>query len=90
MKKHYTIRIKGKVQGVGFRFSCMEVAYKYNVKGFVRNRSDRSVYVEAEGEEANLNLFREWCQKGPVWARITEVVEEEGELQHYTSFEISR
>ncbi|MCB2220395.1 MAG: acylphosphatase [Bacteroidetes bacterium] len=89
MKKHYKIRVRGKVQGVGFRFSCMEAAYKYNIKGFVRNRSDRSVYIEAEGEEENLNAFREWCAKGPVWARVVEVEQEEGEVQDFNSFEIA-
>lgn len=78
------------MQGVGFRFSCMEVAYKFNVKGFVRNRSDRSVYIEAEGEEPELNAFREWCARGPVWARVNEVSEEEGEIQNFSSFEIAR
>jgi len=89
MKKHFKIRVRGKVQGVGFRFSCMEVAYKHDIKGFVRNRSDRSVYIEAEGEEDNLAAFREWCAKGPVWARVNEIEEEEGDLQNFTSFEIA-
>ncbi len=90
MKKHYKITVRGKVQGVGFRFSCMEVAYKFDIKGFVRNRSDHSVYIEAEGEEKNLDAFREWCAKGPVWARVRQVEEEEGELQNFESFEIAR
>lgn len=90
MKKHFKITVRGKVQGVGFRFSCMEEAYKHDVKGFVRNRSDRSVYIEAEGEETALNAFREWCTKGPVWARVSQVEEEEGEMQNFSSFEIAR
>jgi acylphosphatase len=91
MKKHIKFQIRGRVQGVGFRFSCMEAAYKFNIKGFVMNNPDRkSIYIEAEGEEDDLNEFRKWCNKGPVWARIKDCSEVEGELKHFTSFEIRR
>jgi len=90
MKKHINITISGKVHGVGFRFSCMEIAYKHNITGFVRNLKNGSVYIEAEGSEKNMQEFRAWCQKGPVWARIANVEEEEGELKNYDSFEINR
>jgi acylphosphatase len=89
MKKHVNFHIAGKVQGVGFRFSCMEAAYKYNVRGFVKNRSDRSVYIEAEGEEEDLEKFRQWCRKGPLWARVNQFREEPGELKNFESFEIA-
>lgn len=75
---------------MGFRFSCMEAAYKHDINGYVKNLKDGSVFIEAEGEEKNLEDFRLWCQKGPVWARINNVVVEEGELQHYESFDINR
>lgn len=91
MKKLIKLVIRGKVHGVGFRFSCMEAAYKYGIKGFVRNKSDGSVYVEAEGEGENLNLFRQWCEKGPLWAKVNEVEEEVTPgTKDYNSFEIVR
>lgn len=90
MIKHFNFLVKGKVQGVGFRFSCMEKAYKFKIVGFVTNRKDGSVYVEAEGTEQNLAKFREWLQKGPAWARIKEVEEEPGLIKDYHSFEIVR
>ncbi|OQX81823.1 MAG: hypothetical protein B6D61_00125 [Bacteroidetes bacterium 4484_249] len=90
MKKLIKLTIKGKVHGVGFRFSTMEAAYKYGVKGFVKNMSDGSVYVEAEGDENNLSLFKSWCCKGPLWARVEDVIEEIGTPQGYESFEIAR
>ncbi|MEZ5195683.1 MAG: acylphosphatase [Bacteroidales bacterium] len=53
--------------------------------------SDGSVSIEAEGQEDMLKLFKEWCKKGPLWANVKEVVEEEaGEPKNYGSFEISR
>jgi len=89
MKKLIKLVIRGKVHGVGFRFSCMEAAYKYGIKGFVRNKSDGSVYVEAEGDDTNLDLFRQWCHKGPLWAKVNEVEEELSPgTKDYNSFEI--
>ena len=90
MKKHINLTIRGRVHGVGFRFSCMEAAYKYNIYGYVKNRSDGSVYVEAEGNEDVLEEFKDWCKKGPVWARVRDVEISEGELKNYNSFEIVR
>jgi acylphosphatase len=49
--KHYKIKITGRVQGIGLRFSAMQIAYRFEVKGFVQNLKDGSVYIEAEGEE---------------------------------------
>jgi len=88
MKKHINITIMGRVHGVGFRFSCMEAAYRIGIKGIVRNKSNGSVYVEAEGEEDKLTKFREWCRKGPLWSKIYKIDEEDGELKNYKTFEI--
>ena len=68
--KHYNIRISGRVQGVGFRYSAMQMAQVYGVKGFVRNEADGSVYLEVEGNEPNIGLFIGWCEKGPGYGRI--------------------
>lgn len=90
MKLHKKYNISGKVHGVGFRFSCMEKAYQHNINGFVSNKSNGSVYVEAEGKEKDLDLFMQWLSKGPVWAKVSSVTEEEGNLKGYSSFEIMR
>jgi acylphosphatase len=90
MNKLVKLSIRGKVHGVGFRFSCMEAAYRFEIKGFVKNKSDGSVYVEAEGNEENLNQFIKWCHKGPAWARVMNVEVQGGELKNYKSFEIAR
>ena len=57
MKKHYTIIVTGRVQGVGYRsFTCHE-AKKAGVTGYVKNELDGSVYIEAEGNEKSLDKF---------------------------------
>jgi len=90
MKKHIKITVHGKVQGVGFRFSCVEAAYRYGVFGFVKNKSNGTVFIEAEGNDENLAQFRDWCKKGPLWARVSEIEEESGTTLGYSSFEIKR
>jgi len=88
MIKRYKIVVKGKVQGVGYRFSCMEAAYKYGVKGFVKNNADGTVTVEAEGEKDALQSFISWCKKGPLWARVKDTEVEEIEVKNDPTFEI--
>ncbi len=88
--KHFQIRVYGKVQNVGFRFKTMEMAYQCGIKGFVQNEGYHVVYIEAEGQEKNLERFLNWCKKGPLGARIEKVETTEGELKSYSSFDIRR
>lgn len=85
---HFNIWITGKVQGVGFRFSSMEAAYRMGVVGFVKNLNAGQVYIEAEGTEAVLQRFLEWCRKGPLGSRVEKVETTEGAIQNFTSFDI--
>jgi acylphosphatase len=90
MKKHLTITISGKVQGVFFRASAMEQAGALGIKGFVRNEPDGSVYIEAEGEEIILEQFIEWCWQGPPRARIDKLDVVEGVTRNFEGFEVKR
>ena len=86
--KHVNIKISGRVQGVGFRYSARSVARFYNVKGFVRNEPDGSVYIEAEGEDDAISKFAEWCHIGPNGGIVDEVIISEGKLRGFEKFEI--
>ncbi len=88
--RHYKIIVKGKVQGVAYRFNAQAQATRYDLNGFVRNLPNGDVYIEAEGEEENINNFISWCQTGPRLAEVTEVIAEEGELKMFSSFELKR
>ena len=55
----YTITFTGQVQGVGFRYTAVNVASGYGVTGWVRNELDGSVQCVAEGEPAELDRFVE-------------------------------
>jgi acylphosphatase len=86
--KHLKIKVFGKVQRVGFRFSAMKAAYTHDVRGFVKNMDDGSIYIEAEGEEENLRKFSDWCRSGPIGSKVERTETAEGLLQNYTSFDI--
>ncbi|MCB0572298.1 MAG: acylphosphatase [Phaeodactylibacter sp.] len=90
MAKHYTFRIRGKVQGVWYRASAQRKAEELGLCGIVRNEADGSVYLEAEGDERQLQAMAEWCRRGPDLARVEEVAIEEGEIRGYTSFKTLR
>lgn len=92
MRKHFKIKVLGRVQGVWFRKYAKEVADSYGITGFVRNEPDGSVYFEVEGKETDLFKFVDWLHKGPPLSGVTEVSYEEDAkpLEEYTSFMISR
>lgn len=90
MTRSYKIIVKGKVQGVGYRYNAQAMAHKYDLTGLVRNMNDESVLIHAEGTEENINQFIEWCYVGPRWAEVAEVNAEEQEVVGYSTFEIKK
>lgn len=66
------IEVSGRVQGVGFRYYTLQKANELGINGYVQNRPDGSVLIEAEAENEALIEFIHWCQKGPQWARVTD------------------
>jgi acylphosphatase len=72
-KRRYHIRVKGRVQGVGFRHSAAREARKQDIKGYVKNMPDGSVDIEAEGREKQLGAFLQWCMKGPRYGYVESV-----------------
>ena len=72
--KHYLVR--GRVQGVGYRYFALEAAERFGVKGFVRNLPHSGeVEVHAEADDVTLELYKRELKRGPRMARVTEVVE---------------
>jgi acylphosphatase len=54
---HETVFFTGRVQGVGFRYSALQVAKEFEVTGFVKNLPDGRVQLEAEGPAAEVSAF---------------------------------
>ncbi len=69
----YKIHVMGRVQGVGFRRSAVREAKNRSIKGFLKNLSNGSVYIEAEGTKEQLNTYVEWCKKGPGYVESVNV-----------------
>jgi len=71
--KRYLVR--GRVQGVGYRYYAQGIADRLGVTGFVRNLRSGEVEVHAEADQATLQLFRQELERGPRMAHVTEVTE---------------
>jgi len=66
--------VLGRVQGVGFRFFVLDAARREGLSGWVRNRDDGAVELEAQGDEAALQRFERSIRQGPRSARVDEVM----------------
>ena len=60
---HETIFFTGHVQGVGFRYSVLQVAKEFEVAGFVGNLPDGRVQLEAEGRPDDVAAFVDAVQE---------------------------
>ena len=67
------VRVRGRVQGVGFRYFTLEMARRLNLTGCVMNLRDGGVRVYAEGLRESLEEFLGALQRGPGGARVREV-----------------
>lgn len=54
---HETVFFSGRVQGVGFRYTTLQIAREFEVAGFVRNLVDGRVQLEAEGRAGEIEAF---------------------------------
>jgi len=66
--------VRGRVQGVGFRYSTRDLATRLGLRGWVRNTPDGAVGVFAQGDEAAIARFIEFLHEGPRVARVEAVV----------------
>lgn len=86
---HVNIKITGRVQGVFFRDAARKKANELNVKGFVRNEPDGSVYIEAEGEPLAVKDLIKWANFGPKAARVENIeIEKTEEIKNFPDFKI--
>jgi acylphosphatase len=67
--------VKGRVQGVGYRYFAIRAAAETGVVGTVRNLPDGSVEAIAEGSVEALEEFRQELARGPSYGHVTSVDE---------------
>ena len=66
-------RIRGRVQGVGYRAACARRACELGLTGWVRNRVDGSVEAAFVGPPDRLETMRAWLHRGPPSAHVASV-----------------
>lgn len=67
------LEIRGRVQGVGFRWFVVDAARELRLKGWVRNKPDGNVEIAAAGEPDALAQLEIAVAKGPPGARVEQV-----------------
>lgn len=66
--------VRGRVQGVGFRYHVLRTARILGLAGWVANERDGSVRTVAEGSEASIDRFHEALRDGPPGAIVDDVL----------------
>lgn len=80
--------VRGRVQGVGYRYFAQRAAVQLGVGGYVRNLDDGRVEVYAAGTPEQLSEFAGLLWTGPRFAGVRGVEEQEAAVQQYDSFQI--
>lgn len=85
----FIAKVKGRVQGVGYRFYAQRKAAAYGLAGYAKNMPDGGVEIIAEGDKEKLIAFSIDLKKGPPLAAVEEIqVLWSDNSQNYKSFDI--
>jgi acylphosphatase len=81
--------VRGRVQGVGFRWFVEREAHILGIAGWVRNNADSSVEILAMGTRDQLTALRSRLREGPRAARVDAVEESDAKpVPNLTAFRI--
>jgi acylphosphatase len=69
--------VSGRVQGVSYRAATCTEARRLGLVGWVKNRDDGSVELEAEGPDDMVAALIQWCHQGPPAALVARVAVED-------------
>lgn len=82
------MRVKGRVQGVGFRYFAYRRAEELGVSGWVRNLPNGEVEIHAEADRTTLSRFLVAVQQGPPFAVVEDIDLQKLPAEGHTSFSI--
>ncbi len=82
--------VSGTVQGVGYRFSTLDVANHLGISGWVRNLPDGRVEAVFEGTRNVVEQMIRWCHDGPPTAVVKDVAVEYEEPEGLQEFQTKR
>ena len=80
--------VRGRVQGVGYRYFALKAATELGLRGYVRNLDDGRVEVYGIGPEDKISAFSGALYRGPRWSDVRGVEEQEAAIEKYSSFGI--
>ena len=80
--------IEGRVQGVGYRYSAKMKAKSLGIRGSVKNLSDGSVFVTAQGKKEEIENFVRWCYKGPTGTIVRKIEKISGKNEDFSEFRV--
>jgi acylphosphatase len=78
--------VRGRVQGVGYRYFAQRAATDLGLTGYVRNLDDGRVEVYAVGGPQKLSELAGLLAHGPRWADVRGIEQQEAAVQQYGSF----
>jgi acylphosphatase len=94
--KYYHIIVKGRVQGVGYRYSAKSKASSLKLKGSVKNLENGSVEIFCLGSNEKTKEFIDYCKNNPGWSKVENIDIQEvtdkiikEKLEQSISFEIN-
>ena len=87
MKRVHLI-IKGIVQGINFRYNTKRKAESLGLTGWIKNNPDNSVEAVFEGPDKLIEEIIEFCKKGTIGSRVTDVKITQEPVKNLKEFEI--
>ena len=88
MNLHRKIRVRGRVQGVGFRDATLRKAMELGIFGSVRNLDDGRVEILASAKSELMEQFENWCRNGPPHARVDQIQISESSSVDFLEFRV--
>ncbi|MGL4533974.1 MAG: acylphosphatase [Fusobacteriaceae bacterium] len=84
--KSYKYVVKGRVQGVGYRYFVNYTAEKLGIKGTVKNLENGDVEVLAQGDELMIKDFESYLKIGPKFSKVSKIEKNEFEKNEFSDF----
>lgn len=86
---NYHLTVSGRVQGVGFRWSTVQLAKEIGVCGYVENLANGDVYIVVQGAHDAVRQFVRKIQAGPTpYARVDNVQIKPANLGDWKNFSV--
>lgn len=80
---------RGRVQGVGYRILCCQVAKECGVTGTVQNKSDGTVEIHVTATRIRINTFKKKCYEGNGWSKVSAIDEKSLPLMKFSDFRVT-